>query len=85
MMLAAPRPLMIQASEEEFEEQGTVERVLRAQQVYHGLGTGDRLGMFSFPGGHNFPPEAKRFGFAWLDRWLGHTPAVPTIWPGQVV
>ncbi len=85
MMLCAPRPLMIQASEGEFDEQGTVERVLRAQEVYHALGAGERLGMFSFPGGHNFPPGAKRFGFAWLDRWFGHTPAIPTIWPGQAL
>lgn len=85
MMLVAPRPLMIQASEEEFEEQGTVERLIRAQETYHALGAGDHVGMFSFPGGHNFPPPAKRFGFAWLDRWLEHTPALPTIWPGQAV
>jgi dienelactone hydrolase len=85
MMLCAPRPLMIQGSEGEFEEQGTVERVLRAQGVYHALGAGDKIGMFSFPGGHNFPPVAKRFGFAWLDRWLNHTPAVPNIWPGDAV
>lgn len=85
MMLVAPRPLMLQGTEGEFENLGTVERVLRAQEVYHALGAGDRIGMFSFPGEHNFPPGAKRFGFAWLDRWLGHTPALPTIWPGQAV
>ncbi len=85
MMLTAPRPLMIQSSEGEFETQETPERVLRAQEVYHAFGAADRMGMFSFPGGHNFPPGAKRFGFAWLDRWLAHTPAVPTIWPGHIV
>ena len=85
MMLAAPRPLLVQGSEGEFENLETVARVLRAQAVYHALGAGDRIGMFSFPGEHNFPPGAKRFAFAWLDRWLGHTPAIPTIWPGQAV
>jgi dienelactone hydrolase len=85
MKLAGPRPLMVQGSEGEFAEQGTVERVLGAQEVYHTLSAGDRIGMFSFPGGHNFPPVAKRFAFTWLDRWLDHTPAVPTIWPGQAV
>jgi len=38
--------------------------------------------MFSFPGPHNYPPVAKRHSFNWFDRWLGHVPAVPTIWPG---
>ena len=85
MMLAAPRPLLLQGTEGEFENLGTVERVLRAQEAYHAVGAGDRIGMFSFPGEHNFPPGAKRFAFAWLDRWLGHTPAIPTIWPGQAV
>jgi hypothetical protein len=46
------------------------------------LVAGDSLTTFSYPGTHGYPPAAKRFSFAWLDRWLDHTPAVPTIWPG---
>ncbi len=85
MMLVAPRPLLIQGTEDEFKRLGTVEQVINAQGTYHTLDAGERLGMISFPGEHNFSPGAKRFAFAWLDRWLGHTPAVPGIWPGQVL
>lgn len=38
------------------------------------LGAGDCFSWFSFPGGHSYPSVARRYSFAWLDRWLGHTP-----------
>jgi len=34
------------------------------------LGAGDCFGWFSFPGGHSYPPVARHYSFAWLDRWL---------------
>lgn len=55
------------------------------QRIYRKLGFGDRLGIFSYPGPHNYPPAAKRFSFAWFDRWFSHTPAVPSIWPGEII
>lgn len=39
------------------------------------IGAGDCFNWFSFPGGHSYPPVARRFSFAWFDRWLGHVPA----------
>ncbi len=42
------------------------------------IGAGDCFSWFSFPGGHSFPPVARRFSFAWFDRWLGHVPAEAT-------
>jgi len=34
------------------------------------LGAGDCFGWFSYPGGHSYPPVARQYSFAWLDRWL---------------
>ena len=81
MMLAAPRPLLIMQAEFEMERDDTVSKAARAAEVYRQLGAGDRITLFSYPGEHNYPPAAKRLSFSWLDRWLDHTPAVPTIWP----
>lgn len=85
MMMAAPRPLLIMANEPEVAGYHLVDKVAQARKVYHTLGAGDRLALFSFSGGHNYPPVAKRHSFNWLDRWLDHTPAVPTIWPNESV
>lgn len=85
MMMTSPRPLMLQCSEGEAERDGLADKFAEAHRVYRAAGAGDRLGMFTFPGGHNFPPIAKRHAFVWLDRWLGHTPALPAIWPGKAV
>ncbi|MEW5978743.1 MAG: alpha/beta hydrolase family protein [Acidobacteriota bacterium] len=57
----------------------------KLQQVYARLGAADRLTWFSYPGGHGYPPVAKRFSFSWFDRWFGHTPSVPTIWPREII
>jgi dienelactone hydrolase len=42
------------------------------------LGAGDCLSWFSFPGGHAYPPVARRYTEAWYDRWLGFEPAATT-------
>jgi len=34
------------------------------------IGAGDSFSWFSYPGGHSFPPVARQYTFAWLDRWL---------------
>lgn len=34
------------------------------------IGAGDSFTWFSYPGGHSFPPVARKFTLAWLDRWL---------------
>lgn len=85
MMLAAPKPLLIMACEPEVVDYRLVEKVNRAGEVYNSMAAGDRLMLFSFPGGHNYPPVAKRHSFNWFDRWLGHTSAVPTIWPKESI
>lgn len=82
MMMVAPRPLLVMASEGEAQSQDLVGKYAAAFDVYQSVDAGDRIGVFTYPGGHNYPPVAKRHSFNWLDRWLEHTPAVPTIWPG---
>ncbi|HCO23075.1 MAG TPA: hypothetical protein DIT97_08450, partial [Gimesia maris] len=37
------------------------------------LGAADCFSWFSFPGGHSYPGVARRYTFAWYDRWLGRT------------
>lgn len=34
------------------------------------IGAGDCFGWFSYPGGHSYPPAARQYSLAWLDRWL---------------
>ena len=115
MMLVAPRPLLILASEWEFYNRRnlldkclSVARVYREWKDVEGLpsvlearrgrksyqatlsyykerydidpqqmetelrriGAGDAFGWFSYPGGHSYPPLARQYSFAWLDRWL---------------
>ena len=84
-MLVAPRPLLLMQTEKELKTDDTVAKAARAAQVYRKFDAGDRITLFSYPGEHNYPPVAKRFSFSWLDRWLDHTPAVPTIWPETTI
>ncbi|HOZ47168.1 MAG TPA: alpha/beta hydrolase family protein [Candidatus Hydrogenedentes bacterium] len=82
MMMVAPRPMLISATEDEIARDDSIEKLAQAATIYRELGAGDRPSLFSFPGQHNYPPVAKRNSFNWLDRWLVHVPAMPTIWPG---
>jgi hypothetical protein len=34
------------------------------------IGAGDCFAWFSYPGGHSYPPVARNYSLAWLDRWL---------------
>jgi hypothetical protein len=42
----------------------------RMESHLRGIGAGDCFGWFSYPGGHSYPPVARQYSFAWLDRWL---------------
>ena len=88
MMLVAPRPLLIMCTEDEAARDHIADKTAAARAVYRQQGVGaparnagDRLTLFTYPGAHNYPPVAKRFSFAWLDRWMNHTPGVQAIWP----
>lgn len=85
MGMMSPRPLLIMGTEAEATRDQLSETISEAISV-HGAANGrERITLFTYPGAHNYPPVAKRFSFAWLDRWLGHRPAVETIWPGSAI
>lgn len=85
MMMVAPRPLLVMASEGEAQSQDLVGKYAAAFGHYKAIDAAEKIGVFTYPGGHNYPPVAKRHSFNWFDRWLRHTPAVPTIWPGVAI
>lgn len=85
MMMVAPRPLLVMASEGEARSQGLVDKYAVAFRHYHAMGAEEKIGVFTYPNEHNYPPVAKRHSFNWFDRWLDHTPAVLTVWPDALV
>jgi len=52
-----------------YEERSDISPELMRSQLAR-LGAGDCFGWFSYPGGHSYPPVARHYSFAWLDRWL---------------
>lgn len=42
----------------------------KVDSILKQLSPADGFGWFSFPGGHGLPDVARRYTFAWLDRWL---------------
>ncbi len=68
----APRPFLASApvNDSNFDLQGVKDCVTAAAPVYELLGAKDRL-LGNYPeGGHEFPPDARRVAYDWLDRWL---------------
>lgn len=68
MAMVAPRPLLIMAAESEYARDDLNSQLTIARKAFP---RDDRITAFTYPGGHNFPPVAKRFSIAWLDRWMG--------------
>ncbi len=72
--LIAPRPLFLSASDEDFVFPNggwsTRRAVVRVRRVYELLGRNEGLETFYFSGGHNFPGEASKRAYTWLERWL---------------
>jgi hypothetical protein len=68
----APRPFLASAPVEDsnFDVQGVKDCIAGAEPVYELLGAKDRLRAIYPAGGHDFPPEARRVAYEWLDRWL---------------
>jgi dienelactone hydrolase len=52
-----------------YKERSDIDPELMESQLGR-IGAGDCFGWFSYPGGHSFPPVARAYAFAWLDRWL---------------
>jgi hypothetical protein len=51
----------------------------KMQNDLRSIGAGDCFGWFSYPGGHSYPPIARQYSLAWLDRWLDRDPR----WSGK--
>jgi dienelactone hydrolase len=68
----APRAFLASAPlhDDNFEVSGVRDVMKAALPVYQLLGAPDKL-TANYPDcGHDFPPEARRIAYAWLDRWL---------------
>jgi hypothetical protein len=74
LALAAPRPLLLSTSEDDFvfPNAGWSARMAlaRVRQVYSALGAGERLESLYFTGGHRLPMEVARHQEDWLVRVL---------------
>lgn len=74
LALAAPRPLWLSTSDEDFvfPNAGWSARqaLARLWPLYELLGGADALTSRFFTSGHAFPPDVSSAAYAWLDRWL---------------
>jgi hypothetical protein len=68
----APRAFLAVAPlhDNNFEVSGVKDCIREARPVYELLGAGDHLKAIYPNCGHDFPPEARRIAYEWLDRWL---------------
>jgi dienelactone hydrolase len=68
----APRAFLASAPihDDNFEVSGVRDCIAAARPVYELLGANDKLAA-SYPDcAHDFPPEARKAAYDWLDRWL---------------
>jgi fermentation-respiration switch protein FrsA (DUF1100 family) len=72
----APRAFLACAPlhDSNFEVSGVKDCIAAARPVYDLLGATERLAAVYPDCKHDFPPEARRIAYAWLDRWLNHKP-----------
>ncbi len=68
----APRAFLASAPlhDDNFEVSGVRDCMTAAQPVYELLGAKDKLAANYPDCGHDFPPEARKVAYDWLDRWL---------------
>jgi pimeloyl-ACP methyl ester carboxylesterase len=68
----APRAFLAVAPlhDDNFEVSGVKDVITAARPVYELLGAGDKLAATYPDCKHDFPPEARRAAYEWLDRWL---------------
>src|SRR5204863_553369 len=68
----APRAFLASAPlhDDNFEVSGVRDCIAAARPVYELLGVKDKLAANYPDCGHDFPPEARKVAYQWLDRWL---------------
>jgi fermentation-respiration switch protein FrsA (DUF1100 family) len=68
----APRAFLASAplKDHNFDVQGVRDCIAAARPVYELLGAGEKLSA-NYPNcAHDFPPQARKVAYEWLDRWL---------------
>lgn len=68
----APRPFLASAPvrDANFDVQGVKDCIAAAKPVYELFGAADRLAANYPDCEHDFPPDARKVAYDWLDRWL---------------
>jgi hypothetical protein len=68
----APRAFLACAPvrDSNFDVDGVKQCVAAARPVYELLGAADKLAATYPDCGHDFPPDAQKVAYEWLDRWL---------------
>jgi hypothetical protein len=68
----APRAFLVVAPvrDDNFEISGVKDCMAAARPVYELLGAKDRLAAIYPECGHDFPPEARKTAYEWLEKWL---------------
>jgi acetyl esterase/lipase len=68
----APRAFLASSPlhDDNFEVSGVKDCIAAARPVYELLGANDKLAANYPDCKHDFPPEARKVAYAWLDRWL---------------
>jgi len=68
----APRAFLASAPlhDDNFEVSGVRDCIAAARPVYELLGAEEKLAANYPDCGHDFPPEARKVAYQWLDRWL---------------
>jgi dienelactone hydrolase len=68
----APRAFLANAPihDNNFEVSGVKDCMAAARPVYELLGAKEKLAAIYPDCGHDFPPEARKVAYEWLDRWL---------------
>lgn len=69
--LAAPRPMLMMATEEDYFPPAGARAVYEETRKWYGLyEAGERVRFFVGPGPHGTPRESREEIYNWLDRWL---------------
>jgi dienelactone hydrolase len=68
----APRAFLAAAplGDDNFEVSGVRDCIVAAKPVYELLGAADKLAAYYPDCKHDFPPEARKVAYEWLNRWL---------------
>jgi len=85
VLLHAPRPtLMLTATKDFFDIDGSWETFREAKRLCGILGYGERVDLFEFPDGHGFSKPRREAALRWMRRWLQGIDE-PVVEPAQKV